>query len=228
MEKGIFYGVGVGPGDPELMTLKAVRLIRENEIIAVPGEKPEESVAYRIALAAVPELKDKQLLAISMPMTHDRARMRAHHEQGAAAVEAFLREGRHVIFLTLGDPAIYSTFTYLQKLTERDGYRTELISGVPSFCAAAARIGMPLAEWNDSIHVYPAVHQAAQDVSTNGTCVMMKAGRRLGELKKLAAEQKRELIMIESCGMEGERIILDRNEIPDRAGYYTLAILRKR
>ncbi|MBO6138142.1 MAG: precorrin-2 C(20)-methyltransferase, partial [Lachnospiraceae bacterium] len=66
---GIIYGVGVGPGDPELMTLKAVRLIRENDIIALPGKEPRETAAYKIALGAVPELAEKTLLAIDMPMT---------------------------------------------------------------------------------------------------------------------------------------------------------------
>ena len=71
MEKGIAYGVGVGPGDPELMTLKAVRIIRENEIIAFPGTVPEESAAYRIAAQAVPELPNKILLGLNLPMTRD-------------------------------------------------------------------------------------------------------------------------------------------------------------
>ena len=73
---GILYGVGVGPGDPELMTLKAVRLIRENEVIAVPGADVRETVAYKIAVQAVPELSGKELLPVYMPMTHDKKRWR--------------------------------------------------------------------------------------------------------------------------------------------------------
>ena len=65
--KGTLYGVGIGPGDPELLTLKAVRLIRENEVIALPGEDPKETVAYKISVQAVPELADKTLLALAMP-----------------------------------------------------------------------------------------------------------------------------------------------------------------
>ena len=74
--RGILYGVGVGPGDPELMTLKAVRMIRENEVIAVPGADVRETVAYKIAVQAVPELADKELLPIYMPMTHDKENWR--------------------------------------------------------------------------------------------------------------------------------------------------------
>ena len=111
--KGILYGVGVGPGDPELMTLKAVRLIKENDIIAVPGADVRETVAYKIAVQAVPELADKELLPIYMPMTHDKAELELNHEKGAKTLEATLDTGKNVVFLTLGDPTIYSTFTYV-------------------------------------------------------------------------------------------------------------------
>lgn len=102
--RGILYGVGVGPGDPELMTLKAVRLIKENDIIAVPGAEVRETVAYKIAVQAVPELADKELLPIYMPMTHDKAELELNHEKGAKALEAALDTGKNVVFLTLGDP----------------------------------------------------------------------------------------------------------------------------
>ena len=72
MSRGIAYGVGVGPGDPELMTLKAIKLIKENEVIALPGKEPRETVAYKIAAAVVPELKDKELVPVYMPMIKDR------------------------------------------------------------------------------------------------------------------------------------------------------------
>ena len=97
---GILYGVGVGPGDPELMTLKAVRLIKENDIIAVPGADVRETVAYKIAVQAVPELADKELLPIYMPMTHDKAELELNHEKGAKALEAALNTGKNVVFLT--------------------------------------------------------------------------------------------------------------------------------
>ena len=88
--KGIAYGVGVGPGDPELMTLKAVRLIRENEVFAVPGKVAEESVAYRIAVQAVPELAGKTLIPIDRPMVKDRQAIRRSHEAGAREIEKWL------------------------------------------------------------------------------------------------------------------------------------------
>ncbi len=122
---GILYGVGVGPGEPDLMTLKAVKLIKENEVIALPGKEPRETVAYQIAAAAVPELAGKQLLPVYMPMTHDKEEQKRCHREGAALVEGYLKQGKNVVFLTLGDSAVYSTFTYIQKLVEEDGFQTQ-------------------------------------------------------------------------------------------------------
>ena len=175
---GILYGVGVGPGDPELMTLKAVRLIKENDIIAVPGADVRETVAYKIAVQAVPELADKELLPIYMPMTHDKAELELNHEKGAKALEAALDTGKNVVFLTLGDPTIYSTFTYVQKRVEADGYQTKLVSGITSFCATAARLNIPLTEWNQPLHVQPAVHRLDSELDQPGTYVLMNPARR--------------------------------------------------
>ena len=95
--KGIAYGVGVGPGDPELMTLKAVRLIQENDVIAVPGKKAEESVAYKIAQAMIPEIADKTLVPIYMPMVKDREMIQKEHEKGAKLIESYLDQGKNVV-----------------------------------------------------------------------------------------------------------------------------------
>ena len=82
--RGIAYGVGVGPGDPELMTQKAIRLIRENDVIAVPGQAAKASVAYGIAASMVPELAQKELVPVPMPMTRDKERLRKAHVDGAS------------------------------------------------------------------------------------------------------------------------------------------------
>ena len=92
--RGIAYGVGVGPGDPELMTLKAVRLIRENEVIAVPGKVAEESVAFKIASGAVPEIAQKTLVPVYMPMVRDRAKLAEEHRKGAKLLEKYLDQGK--------------------------------------------------------------------------------------------------------------------------------------
>lgn len=224
---GILYGVGVGPGDPELMTLKAVRLIRENEVIAVPGTDAKETVAYRIAVQAAPELADKHLLALAMPMTHDRAEMDRNHAQAAAEIEEYLKQGKNVVFLTLGDPTIYSTYLYVQKKVEQDGYAAELVSGITSFCAASARANIPLVEWNEPLHVLPAVHKLGDDLSLPGNYVLMKSGKQMGQVKEMLRASGRDVVMVENCGMESEHIYHGVDEIPDTAGYYSLIIAKE-
>lgn len=223
---GIAYGVGVGPGDPELMTLKAVRLIRENNVIALPGKNPKETLAYRIAVAAVPELADKELISVYMPMTHDKAEQQRCHEAGAAVMEEYLRKGENVIYLTLGDSTVYCTFTYLQNILEAHGFETKLVSGIPSFCAAAARVNIPLSIWNEEIHILPALHDLEGALPTTGTCVLMKSGSKMALVKERIRLSGRDAVMVENCGSENERVYLSLEDIPDDAGYYSLIIAK--
>ncbi len=228
MNQAIVYGVGVGPGDPELMTLKAVRLIRDNDVIAVPGKEPRQSVAYQIAVQSVPELAQKELVPLPLPMVKDREWLQQAHRQCADIVASYLDQGRNVICLTLGDPVIYSTFSYLQHLLEADGYPVELVSGVPSFCAAAARLRVPLAEWDEPLHIIPAVHAAERPLYDGGTHVFMKSAGQMQKVKAELKESGRRVYAAENCGMANERLYHCVDEIPDDAGYFTLMIAKER
>ncbi len=225
--QGIFYGVGVGPGDPGLMTLRAVRIIKENQVIALPGVVPKDTTAYQIAVQAVPELADKELLAIDLSMSKDLSALTESHKAGAEQVAAYLREGRNVIFLCLGDPSIYSTYTYLEQILREEGYKTEMISGVPSFCAAASRAHTSLIRWNESLTIVPAVHHETE-CRDDVNYIYMKSGKRLADLKQTLSETEKEIYCIENCGMENERVYFGLEELPDEAGYYTLVIARNR
>ena len=224
----IAYGVGVGPGDPELMTLKACRLIREADVVAVPGRVAQETVAYKIAVQAVPELAEKPLLPIPMPMTHDRAALERSHRAGAEAIAEHLRRGQSVVFLTLGDCTVYCTFSYLQKYLHEAGFETRLVSGIPSFCAAAARINQPLTVWQEELHVLPAVHDLEAPLPEKGTCVLMKSASKMAQVKQLLRESGREAILVENCGTADERVYWNVEDIPDDAGYYSLIISREK
>ena len=224
--KGIAYGVGVGPGDPEYMTLKAVRLIRENQVIAVPGKVAKESTAYKIAVQAVPELAEKELVPVNMPMIKERELIDAEHRKGAEKLRTYLDQGKNVVFLTLGDPTVYCTFSYIQHYLEADGYRVELVSGIPSFCAAAARLGLPLGEWDEPIHIVPAVHKTDYKLEQDGNYVLMKSASHMKEVKALLKASGRQVSAVVNCGMADEAIYRSADEIPDDAGYFSLIIAK--
>ncbi len=223
---GVLYGVGVGPGDPELMTLKAVRLIRENQVIAVPGIHPTDSVAYRIAVQSVPELAEKELVPLSLPMVRDRVMLHSAHRECAGLLQSYLDRGQNVVCLTLGDPTVYSTFSYLQRLLEEDGYPVQVVSGVPSFCAAAARLGVPLAEWDEPLHIFPAAHTEQFRMEQNGNYVLMKCGSRMKNVKGYVKDSGRSVYAVENCGMPDEKLCRSVSEMPDEAGYFSLVIVK--
>ena len=225
--KGIAYGVGVGPGDPKLMTLRAIELIRENDVIAVPGKEPKESVAYKIAAAVVPEIADKELVPVYMPMIKDRALIDEEHKKGAALLKKYLDQGKNVVYITLGDPTIYCTFSYLQHYLEADGYPVELVPGISSITAAAARLNLPLTEWDEPLHVLPAVHKTDAAMNLPGTYVLMKSASHMKDVKETLRMSGKDVQAVIDCGMPTEQVYRSLEEIPDDAGYFALVIAKE-
>ena len=227
IKKGIAYGVGVGPGDPELMTLKACRLIRENDVIAVPGKDPKEAVAYKIAAGAVPEIADKELVPVYMPMVRDADLIAKAHRQAADTIEKYLDEGKNVVYITLGDSTIYCTFSYIQHILEAEGYTVELVSGIPSFCAAAARLGISLTEWQEPLHVIPGLHHTEGTLEWPGNYAIMKSASKMREVKEKLDRSVYEVQAVENCSMDNEKVYRSLEEIPDDAGYFSLIIAKE-
>lgn len=225
--KGIAYGVGVGPGDPKLMTLRAVELIKENQVIAVPGKDPKNSVAYKIAAAVVPELAEKTLVAVEMPMVKDWGKIDEAHKLAADQLKPYLDDGQNVVYLTLGDSTLYCTFTYIQHYLEADGYPTELVPGISSVMASAARLNIPLTEWDEPLHILPAVHRTKDLLDLEGTYVLMKSASHIKDVKEMLRRSGRDVQAVLNCGMENERICRTLDEIPDDAGYFALIIAKQ-
>lgn len=227
MKRGIAYGVGVGPGDPELMTYKAAKLIRENDVIAVPGREPKEAVAYKIAAGVVPEIADKELVPVYMPMIKDRTLIDEEHKKGAALLKKYLDQGKNVVYITLGDPTIYCTFSYLQHYLEADGYPVELVPGISSITAAAARLNLPLTEWDEPLHVLPAVHKTDAAMNLPGTYVLMKSASHMKDVKETLRMSGKDVQAVIDCGMPTEQVYRSLEEIPDDAGYFALVIAKE-
>ena len=159
---GTLYGVGVGPGDPRLMTYLAVDTIKCCPVLAVPADGKGKAVAYRIASGIVKNLDQKECLDLATPMTKDRAVLDAAYQTAADRIIEKLEQGLDVACLTLGDPTIYSTYIYIHRLVKARGYDAKIINGIPSFCAVSARLEDSLADRSEQIHIIPSTSVAAR------------------------------------------------------------------
>lgn len=221
---GTFYGVSVGPGNPELLTLQAVRLLRQCPVLAAPQTASGQMLALDIARRALgAELDSKTILPLQFAMSRDAAVLRASHETAASAVRPFLDAGQDVAMLNLGDVSIYATFGYLQEILQAQGYATAMAAGVPSFCAAAARLNQPLTGGMDApLTIAP------------GTKVLMKTGRQLPALLDTldAHGALSRSALVCSCGLPDETIFPDLStarplQDGSKAGYFATVLVKE-
>ncbi|MCI8512731.1 MAG: precorrin-2 C(20)-methyltransferase [Lachnospiraceae bacterium] len=222
---GKLYGIGVGPGDPELMTIKGLRLLKAAEVIAIPAADKESCMAYRIARRAALEIEERELLCVDFPMTKDPAVLLESHERAAEMLARALDTGKTVAFLTLGDPTVYSTYLYIHKKLAARGYETEIVNGTPSFCAAAARLSAGLGEGAEAIHILPGSYPIEEGLALSGMKVLMKSGRQLGKVKEQLVARGEKARMVENCGMDGERVFIGAENFPEQASYYSLILV---
>ena len=230
--KGTFYGVSVGPGDPELLTLQAVRLIRQCPVLAAPQTSSGQMLALDIARSALGEaLNGKTIVPLHFAMSRDPAVLAASHAQAARAVRPFLDAGQDVAMLNLGDISIYATFGYLQSLLQAEGYATAMAAGVPSFCTAAARLNVPLTSGMDAPLTIAPGSWAGRVLETPGTKVLMKTGRQLPALLDTLrqADKLKKSALVCNCGLPDEQVYpdLSRSQPDVPAGYFATVLVKE-
>lgn len=227
MKSGVLYGVGVGPGDPKLLTLQAVELLQKADVIAIPHTGSASDVAWNVVKDYV---ADTPVLRCAAPMTRNQEKMDRAWEENADQICALLEAGKTVAFITLGDPSIYSTYWYLHRKVVARGYQAQMIPGVPSFCAAAAGLNQALCEGEEPLLIVPASHGGLEEsLNVQANKVFMKAGRQLGALKEAlkthgALEQA---ALAVNCGLEGERYEPSFAEADPEAGYFAIVVVKE-
>ncbi len=248
---GRLYVIGVGPGDPELLTLKAVRIIKSVPVLCVPkGREEGTSLALSITQGAL-STEGKQIVELHFPMEktapHPGPLPRGEREialsadlesKWDAAVETVLKqldEGKDAAFITIGDPAIYSTFFYLyDRLRERrPSLDIEIIPGISSITAAAARAGLSLGLGNERIAVLPAnyLDSLQETLERFDTVVLMKVNKVYEAVRDLLVRMQLTAgaVYVARAGMEDERIVRDIRQVrSDDLDYFSLVIVRKR
>ncbi|MHC1747746.1 MAG: precorrin-2 C(20)-methyltransferase [Cellulosilyticaceae bacterium] len=224
---GKLYGVGVGPGDPKLLTYKAVEIIKACEVIAVPDTGESRQVALEIVKE---HLATQELIHCYMPMTRNREQLASSHEAAANTIETYLQTGKNVAFLTLGDPTIYSTYMYLHRLILEKGYSVEIIPGVPSICAVAAKLNDSLCEEGQMLHIIPASYQDADKaLDLEGTKVLMKTGKAFDIIKSHMREKNllKDAKMVSCCGMEHEKVYHSLEEVDSKNSYFSVIVIKE-
>ena len=228
---GTLYAIGIGPGDPELMTLKGARILREAPVICVPrGKEDGQSVALGIISGAV-DLGGKEMLEVHFPMK--KGSQRDALRPAAEEVLRVLGTGRDVAFPTLGDPVLYSTFFHLYDalLTLSPDVRIEIVPGVSSINASAARAGISLALSGDRLAVLPAtyIEEMSMELIKYDTVVLMKVHSVLDKIRDTLNIKGLldSAVYVSRVGMEGETIKPLRDVSPEDVHYFSTVIVRK-
>ncbi len=227
-DHGRFMGVGVGPGDPELITLKAARLIESSQVICYLANKEGASQSREIAKAHL--LNTHTELPIYMPMSDDPTVGSAVYDKAATAISDYLVMGKNVVFLCEGDPLFFGSFSYLlERLTKQ--YICEVVPGIPSPMAASARLQKPLTMLKESFAVISGRHTDVHILHTLNnfeSVVIMKAGRNRVRILNLLKDTNREkdAHYLEYIGRENEQVIEDVTLLERKAGpYFSLFVI---
>ncbi len=239
---GKFYVIGVGPGDPELITVKGLRILEESSVLVVPKGKIDGNSTALAILEQIVSIKDKEIIEIYFPMKKIRMDEPPHPEvdeawhQAASKILDCIAQGKTVAFPTLGDPAIYSTgfYTCQTLYSMNQEVETYIIPGVPSMSSCSATTGIPLCQGDDMLAVVPATfnnQKLAEVFSTFQTIVLMKVHRVMDRLTSLLKEHNLldKAVLIERNAQNDERIIHDLTSVkPDELHYFSTIIVRTR
>lgn len=202
---GRLYGVGLGPGDPELMTLRAHRLVSQARIVAYPSLEGTPSFARSIAAALIPA--DAREIEIAVPMTTERGPAQKAYDAAAAEIAAALDSGSDVVCLCEGDPFLYGSFMYLFARL-RGSHEVETVPGVSSVAACAARAGLPLAARNEGLAVLAGPLPDAElrrRILDADSVAIMKVGRHLERIRRI----------VEGLGLADQAFYIERASLPE-------------
>ena len=228
MQTGTLYGVGTGPGDPELVTRRAWRLVQQADIIAYLA--PDEGPGFARSIVAEAIRADAVEIALRVPMRPGRAPAQSIYDARAAELAQLLNDGRDVVMLCEGDPLFYGSFMYvLARL--RDDYPVKIIPGVTSISACAASYLHPLVARNDSLTVLPAplpddTLRARIDVSD--AVVIMKLGRHFPRVRALLDDMglTSRAIYVGHASLANQ-ISVKLEDAPDEAPYFSMLLIYK-
>lgn len=228
MSSGTLYGLGVGPGDPELITLKAVRLLQSVDVIAYPAPDTGESLARAIAASHIPAGKTE--IVIVTPMVPGKFPAHDVYDRYAAEIADHLKAGRDVALLCEGDPFLYGSFMYVFARLE-EGFPVEVVPGVSSLGACAAAAGAPLVSRHQVLTVLPATlgdDELRSRIADSEAAAIMKVGRHVDRVRGVLAELGRldDAWYVERATMDNQRVMPFADFDSDTAPYFSMVLIR--
>ena len=229
MKKGKFYGIGVGVGDPENITVKATKRLHEVDVIVLPEAKSGEgSTAFNIVKEYVKP--DVEQLFLEFPMIKDVEARKVFRKNNADKISAELEKGKNVAFLTIGDPMTYSTYTYVLEHIA-DDVEVETVAGITSFNSIAARLNVPLMIGDEDLKVVSVNRKTDiyKEIENNDNLVLMKISRNFEKIKKAIIEtgNKENAVIVSDCGKDNEVVYWDIEKV-EEVPYFSTMILKKK
>ena len=230
MKKGKFYGIGVGVGDPENITVKATKKLHEVDVIVLPEAKSGEgSTAFNIVKEYLKPGVEQMFL--EFPMIKDVEARKVFRKNNADKISEELEKGKNVAFLTIGDPMTYSTYTYVLEHIA-DDVEVETVAGITSFNSIAARLNVPLMIGDEDLKVVSVNRKTDihKEIENNDNLVFMKVSRNFEKLKQALIKTGTidKVIMVSNCGKENQKVYYDiKNLVEDDIPYFTTMIVKK-
>jgi len=232
--RGKLYGIGIGPGDPKLLTLKAKEVIDRADVIFCP-KGDEGGTSWARSIIEKTTSCEKEFIDLPFPMTRDRKVLKAYWEKAARRIAHEVAQGKQGAFITLGDPLIYSTYIYLLK-TLRDHFpdiEVETIPGISAFNAAAAKAQIPLVQGDERMAIVPVrrdLRGLREALETFETVVLMKVGSKLDKVMALLGELDLldHSVLVSHLGQPGEKMLYGLSSVNEvrREGYLSVIIVK--
>jgi precorrin-2/cobalt-factor-2 C20-methyltransferase len=231
---GKLYGIGVGPGDPKLLTLRAKEILDQADVIFCP-KGDEDGTSWARSIIEATTSAEKEFVELPFPMTRDKKVLKIYWEKAAKRIFQEMAKGKQGAFITLGDPFIYSTYIYLLRtlLQNYPDIEVETIPGISAFNAAAARAQVPLVQADETMAILPVrkdLRGLREALEAFDTVVLMKVGSKLDKVMALLGEMDllEHSVLVSHLGQPGEKMIHDLSSLNrvQREGYLSVIIVK--
>lgn len=232
---GKFYGIGIGPGDPKLLTLRAREILDTVDTIFVPKAK-DDGRSYARSIIEKAATKAKNFIELTFPMTKDQKKLNAYWLRAAKSIVKELKKEKTAAFVTIGDPFIYSTYIYLLTTLRNNfpGIEVETVPGITAFNAAAASSSLPLVKGDEKLAILPVtdnLNKLRKTLREFDTVVLMKIGLKLDRVICLLRQMRliKKAILVSHAGRANEKIIRDLSSLQDKKlGYLSVIIVKQK